>query len=67
MATIVLVLILYLPDQHPVIYEDKDIGTLSACFAVAQAYLNKAIELPRDTKARYDAMCTVRTAAAKDG
>ncbi len=67
MATIVLVLILYLPDQHPVIYEDKNIGTLGACFAVAQAYLNRAIEIPRDTKARYDAMCIVRTAAAVNG
>lgn len=67
MATIVLVLILYLPDQLPIIYEDEDIGTLGACFAVAQAYLNRAIEIPRDTEARYDAMCTVRTAAARGG
>ncbi len=67
MATIVLVLILYLPDQRPVIYEDKNIGTLGACFAVAQAYLNRAIEIPRDTPARYDATCVVRTEKAMNG
>lgn len=65
MPTILLVLMMTFPGHAPVVYEDPDIGTVGACFAVAKEFLNQAIANPRNSEVEYQAFCVLTTQPAK--
>ena len=65
-VTILLVLMMTISGHDPLIYEDRDIGTIGACFAVAKGFLDQAIANPRNSSVEYQAFCVVTTAPAKD-